>query len=450
MLSFELFLLSTGGVADKVMAHAFFPVCNSDFTPIEGKFKIPMIRGEVNTNWDKFRDLEALYCQDLDKWIGNLYFQISRPEYVAARQLALESLPKQEVHHTLESQDPLVLYPELKTPEQFDEYQTSVTAPDGLKSREGSYKKFRYMMSELMSDLGFRTLKHADMYLTLAILILMAWVSRFFHYVAQWFYIKAINVEVVEFRALYATLQLRYASDTSFAIELGVTAIGPASLILLFVILSAIAVLVKRVLLWYPKIAYRMTMASGVIAFMDWLIVLIESLCFGLVDGDWQGDSFKLYNYFARASERAPMGGLITGMVYVTLSGFALFLVYIYLLYIHLGGRMLDVYTRLTGSETKFFVPMDSEVSEAYLKWVCAKAHKFGNAQAHQRKIVVGEYTMNDLSDEAKSKMLSHVAIYTQLEDGKKQLYRHFVRMTDGAICELSSESNRKDLSTSG
>ncbi len=436
VLSFELFLLATGGVADKVMAHAFFPICNSDFTPIEGKFKIPMIRGEVNTNWDKFRDLEALYCKDLDQWIGNLYFQISRPENVAARQLALAAAPRPD------GQEP-ELYPELRSPDQFDEYRTSVTSPDGLKFRSSNYKKFLYMLSELMSDLGFRTLRRADMYLTLSILALVCWVGRFFHYVAQWLYILGIGVEVVDFKALYATLHFRYASDTSFGVEFGVTAIGPSALILLFVLLSGLAVLVNKVMHWYPKIAYRLTMACGLIACFDWLFVLIESLCFGYISDDWEGDSFKLYRYFERTVSRPAMGGVITAMLYVFLSGLAMFLLYIYLLYIHLGGRMLDVYTRLTAPETKFFVPMDSEVSEGYLEWVCAKAHQFSNAQGHSRRIVVGEYQLSDVNNEHNTQVLSHVAIYTEQEGGKKQLYRHFVRMTDGAICELSSDSNR-------
>ena len=436
VLSFELFLLSTGGVADKVMAHAFFPICNSDFTPIEGKFKIPMIRGEINTNWDKFRDLEALYCKDLDKWIGNLYFQISRLENVATRQQALDSLPRSE------GPEP-VLYPELRTPEQFEEYRTSVTSPDGLKFRSSNYKKFLYMMSELLSDLGLRTLRRADMYLTLSILALMCWIGRFFHYIAQWLYILAIGVEVVDFTALYATIHFRYASDTAFGVEFGVTAIGPSALILLFILLSALAVLTYKAFHWYPKIAYRLTMASGIIACFDWLFTLIESLCFGYINDDWEGDSFKLFRYFERTVSRPAMGGVISAMTYLFFSGLAMFLLYIYLLYIHLGGRMLDVYTRLTASETKFFVPMDSEVSEKYLEWVCAKAHQFSNAQGHSRKIVVGEYQLSDVHNEHNTKVLSHVAVYTEQEAGKKQLYRHFVRMPDGAICELSSDSNR-------
>ena len=137
------------------------------------------------------------------------------------------------------------------------------------------------------------------------------------------------------------------------------------------------------------------------------------------------------------------MGGVISAMLYLFLSGVAMFLLYIYLLYIHLGGRMLDVYTRLTAPETKFFVPMDSEVSEGYLEWVCAKAHQFTNAQGHSRRIVVGEYQLSDVNNEQRTQVLSHVAIYTEQEGGKKQLYRHFVRMPDGAICELSSDSNR-------
>ena len=48
---------------------------------------------------------------------------------------------------------------------------------------------------------------------------------------------------------------------------------------------------------------------------------------------------------------------------YVGLGVLAGFLLYLYLLYVHMNGRMLDVYRRLHGSTESFFVPHDFEVT---------------------------------------------------------------------------------------
>jgi hypothetical protein len=55
VVSFELFLLRNRQVThDKVVAHGFFPLCNSDFEFCEGKFKVPMVRGEIDLSIDRF------------------------------------------------------------------------------------------------------------------------------------------------------------------------------------------------------------------------------------------------------------------------------------------------------------------------------------------------------------------------------------------------------------
>ena len=52
------------------------------------------------------------------------------------------------------------------------------------------------------------------------------------------------------------------------------------------------------------------------------------------------------------------------------------FLFYFYLIWIHMNGRVIDLYIRLNGDINAFFIPRDDEVSINYLKWVCHKAVK--------------------------------------------------------------------------
>ena len=51
---------------------------NSDFGLNEGKFKIPLLFGEVDPDCDKFIKIEDKIKEDLGYWVANLYFEIEK------------------------------------------------------------------------------------------------------------------------------------------------------------------------------------------------------------------------------------------------------------------------------------------------------------------------------------------------------------------------------------
>jgi hypothetical protein len=51
------------------------------------------------------------------------------------------------------------------------------------------------------------------------------------------------------------------------------------------------------------------------------------------------------------------IGVILTVLIYLALMVVVLFVMYRYILHIHLNGRMLDVYHRVLGDESAFFVP---------------------------------------------------------------------------------------------
>lgn len=65
---------------DQVVAWGAMPLSTPDFACIQGKFKIPLLRGEMDSTIDKFRDIEQLYQDDLSSWLCNLYFKVSHLE----------------------------------------------------------------------------------------------------------------------------------------------------------------------------------------------------------------------------------------------------------------------------------------------------------------------------------------------------------------------------------
>ena len=63
---------------DRCVGWAVFPLVAANFELVSGKFKAPVIRGEYSTEMKLHRSIEEHYSADLDRWLGNIYFKISR------------------------------------------------------------------------------------------------------------------------------------------------------------------------------------------------------------------------------------------------------------------------------------------------------------------------------------------------------------------------------------
>lgn len=78
-LQFKLVLLASDIVPrDYVVGWGIFPLINADFRLNEGKFKVPLLFGNVDPRIDKFDKIEMAMMEDLDKWVSNLYFEIEK------------------------------------------------------------------------------------------------------------------------------------------------------------------------------------------------------------------------------------------------------------------------------------------------------------------------------------------------------------------------------------
>ena len=78
-LQFKLVLLQSDLVPrDYVVGWGIFPLNNSDFGLNEGRFKVPLLFGNVDPRIDKFDKVELSMMKDLDSWVANLYFEIEK------------------------------------------------------------------------------------------------------------------------------------------------------------------------------------------------------------------------------------------------------------------------------------------------------------------------------------------------------------------------------------
>ncbi len=98
---------------------------------------------------------------------------------------------------------------------------------------------------------------------------------------------------------------------------------------------------------------------------------------------------------------------------------------------------MLDVYHRLHGADSDFFVPEDFEVSVRNLRWILSQAKRWTGFHGGVRKVAVTSYVTKDHLDPNFEARTIHVAIYTQELNGTRSLYRQFLRRADGTLIEL-------------
>ena len=79
-LVIELFQLVGDGNEDasndRVVAWAAIPICDEHLSCVEGKFKLPMLRGEHSPKVMNFKEIEQAIAYDLNTWLANIYLEI--------------------------------------------------------------------------------------------------------------------------------------------------------------------------------------------------------------------------------------------------------------------------------------------------------------------------------------------------------------------------------------
>ena len=137
--------------------------------------------------------------------------------------------------------------------------------------------------------------------------------------------------------------------------------------------------------------------------FDPFLIMVVDLSYYYGADVD-TGDIFKLYNYYFKRDGSGVVGIVLTLFIYFFLTALNSFLLYFYMIWVHMNGRVIDLYIRLNGDINAFFIPRDDEVSVNYLKWICHKAIK-----RNQRVTNEGDTV---LDDQGKSRPVNFVHIY--------------------------------------
>lgn len=109
---------------------------------------------------------------------------------------------------------------------------------------------------------------------------------------------------------------------------------------------------------------YKVICWYGIMTIFDPLIVLVIDF---VVQDFSNGDYFRFYNYYFKRQNNGLVGIYLTVFLIFGLVVLNAFIFYNYMIFVHMNGRILDLYKRLSGSMKSFFIPHDNEVSLKYI-----------------------------------------------------------------------------------
>jgi len=315
-------------------------------------------------------------------------------------------------------------------------------------------RKLRHLWTSVASDFAGSSLLSFEFFVQLVLLLVALWLRIYAHYIGEWLFLKGERVPVFSFTATPYTVELKYVAGlVPMEIELGVVMLGQLFNCLVMAMLMCIAWTFNKALGHFPEVSSRFVAMYGLGVCLDAVLILLVDVAAGnynckaitacVEDATSDacdcvvGDSFKLYERFLIDEGNGVVGIFLTVFVDIVLFMLSALLLYMFLLHVHLDGRMLDVYRRLHATDEEFFVPHDMEVSPGDLQWVVTKARRWRGPKGTQRKMAVCDYVLTDPLDPAFKEATTHLIIYHADLDGRRELYRHFLRMPDGTAMEM-------------
>ncbi|GCB72459.1 hypothetical protein scyTo_0002007 [Scyliorhinus torazame] len=344
-----------------------------------------------------------------------------------------------------------------------DQYRFSVasnSSPDNAVKTLATHSRFMGRM--FLEELGISDWCSSEAWLIVLLVALNWFVRLYLHYCSQWLYLQAIGVPVNKFHFYPHTVELIYQNSLLHTCEeLAIVALGPLTL--------NVAVLIMAMIRWvchvlfgsFPSFLSRFIMAMGLWMVLDPLAIFIVDGILGRLAYSTDtpiADAAKLYWLFYRTQHSGRPGILITVILYTVTFISSITILCFYFLRLRNSGKLLDVFYRLHSAEERFLVPLDLEMSNQELNYILKKTEQWRGISGERRKVAVYDYIWNDElavypswncwpprerhqtpGSEAGcgDVTTTRVSIYTIHPSGLPELYRHFLRLPDGAIVEV-------------
>ncbi|XP_043848828.1 uncharacterized protein LOC122746851, partial [Dromiciops gliroides] len=459
-LLFEFFLCGgTYVFFDRAVGWGVFPFCDDNFNIVEGKFKCPLLRGHYDKKLECFSKIEDFICSDLDHWLCNLYFQSMLKE----NDLTDESLrEKSSSLMNMRARENEEYSGSMSYLEELEKHRYSVcsSSVSQVKQPRRFFKQFHFLQVVILTELQVAKWQSQKFWCIILLLAFIWFVRLYLHYCSQWLFLQVISIPVTKFCFYPHTVELCYPSSLlRTGEELSMVLVGPLALNALILFLAIIKWGCQQLFSSAPTFLSKLIIALGLWTVLDPLAVFVVDVILGRLTYDGEtpvADAAKLYWSFIRTKQSGIPGAVITLLVYLLLFIISWAVLYLYCLRLHNDSWILDTFQRIHSDEGMFFIPYDLEISNQELSYIVKKAEQWRGINGERRKVAVYDYIWKnhdsksgvpscDLQHQDEitacaagpEGIISHVSIRTTYPSGFQELYRHFLRLPDGAIVEV-------------
>ncbi|XP_059257479.1 uncharacterized protein LOC132018527, partial [Mustela nigripes] len=328
------------------------------------------------------------------------------------------------------------------------------TGPGGL------LKHLHFVLVSVFSELQLAQWRSQGFWYIILLMASLWFLRLYLHYLSQWLFLRAISTPVTKFHFSPFTVELCYpTSSLQIREELLVVVVGP--LVLNTVVLPLVLIRWGCQLLFAscPDILSKLIITMGLWTVLDPLAVFIVDTALGRLthnDETPVADAAKLYWVFVRTQHSGILGVMLTVLIYILLFIISSLIFYLCCLRLHNDSWILDAFQRIYSEETKFFIPYDLEISNQELSYIVKRSVQWRGIHGERKKVAVYDYIwknhgvksrisscdlqqQNEISVSAlgPGDITSRVSIYTVYPSGFQELYRHFLRLPNGAIVEV-------------
>nr|XP_034366608.1 orofacial cleft 1 candidate gene 1 protein [Arvicanthis niloticus] len=346
--------------------------------------------------------------------------------------------------------------------EELEKHRFSVCCPSGVDGcgSERLSKHFHFALMSLFSELELAQWQSQSFWYILLMMASLWFLRLYLHYLGQWLFLWALSTPVTKFQFHSYTVELCYpTSSVHVGEELAVIVLGPLALNTITFPLLLIRWGCQLLFSSCPDALSKLIIAMGLWTVLDPLAVFLVDAFLGRLAHNGEtpiADAAKLYWMFLRTNQPAILGALITVVAYTLLFVISSLILYLYCLRLCNDSWILDAFQRIHSEEGKFFIPHDLEISNQELSHIVKRSEQWRGIHGERRKVAVHDYNCKSHDTESNvsscdpyhqdesfesavgsRRVISHISVYTVYPNGFQELYRHFLRLPDGAIIEV-------------
>jgi hypothetical protein len=227
----------------------------------------------------------------------------------------------------------------------LDLFKFSVNEKLNLSTRQLTLKKVRYIFDEVFMDIKWKKIRTIEFQLWVFYTLCLLYLRMFCHYLGQYIMLTILTVPVTQFETHWYKIYVTYAEWTFMQI-FATLAAGCLFNTMVFSIFILIAYISKKRMKCFPRIFYKVICWFGCLTLLDFGLIFFCDF----VSASWeQGDAFALYNFYMKRDGTGIVGIYLTFFLYFGITVINIFIFYNYMIFIHMNGRILDLYKRLNG-----------------------------------------------------------------------------------------------------